>query len=108
MAWEKRKRGSRYYTRSRKVAGKVVREYVGGGTGFGGKLGEIAASSDELGRLERELRACEFREEREKVEALASPVLELCEAAEVLARAHLVAGGYRRVSGHWRRRREGA
>jgi hypothetical protein len=108
MAWEKRERGSRYYTRSRKVNGRVVREYLGGGTGFGEKLGEIAASSDELRRLERELKACEFQEEREKVEGLVSPVLKLCEVAEVLARAHLVAGGYRRVSGHWRRRRESA
>ena len=39
--WEKRERGGLYYTRSRKVNGQVVREYVGGGA-----LGELAALID--------------------------------------------------------------
>ena len=43
--------------------------------------------------------------ELERLEALAAPVLELCEAAEVLARAHLIAGGYHRHKGEWRRER---
>jgi hypothetical protein len=106
MAWEKRKRGSTYYTRSKKVNGKVIREYVGGGGGLGGRIGEIAAGCDELRRIERELEVLRRREEREKLEVLASPVLELCEATEVLLRAYLVDSGYRRVQGHWRRRRE--
>jgi hypothetical protein len=41
MGWERRTRGGLYYTRSRKVAGRVVREYVGGGL-----LGRFAALSD--------------------------------------------------------------
>ena len=81
---------------------RVVREYIGGGL-----AGQLAAEGDRVERERREAEALREKQERQKLEDLASPVLELCEAAEILARAHLVAGGYRRVEGHWRRRREG-
>jgi hypothetical protein len=80
----------------------VIREYVGGGV-----LGEIAALEDtHERRLREEEEAAYWKEERERLETLIAPVEELCEAAEILAQAHLVAGGYRRTGGHWRRRRE--
>ena len=81
---------------------RVVREYIGGDL-----AGQLAAEADRVERERRVAEALREKQERQKLEDLASPVLELCEAAEVLARAHLVAGGYRRVEGHWRRRREG-
>jgi hypothetical protein len=101
VAWEKRERGSSYYTRSRKVDCRVIREYVGGGV-----LGEIAALEDTYERRLKEEEAAYWKEERERLETLIAPIEELCEVAEILARAHLVAGGYRRTGGHWRRRRE--
>ena len=100
--WETRERGGRYYTRSRKADGRVIREYVGAGP-----VAEIAAEMDRLGRLEREGEAQARREERERLDALAAPVEELCDAAEALARAALVAAGYRRHNrGEWRKSRE--
>ena len=101
MAWEKRERGGLYYTRSRKVDSRVVREYVGGGV-----LGELAARMDTLERREREEEAALWKEEREQMEALEAPVEELCEAAEVLAKAALLASGYHQHKrGEWRKRR---
>ncbi len=103
MAWEKRDRGGLYYTRSRKVDGKVLREYLGTGP-----LAELAAQMDALKRCQREEEAQALREERERMEALESPLEELCEAAEVLTRATLLAAGYRRHNrGEWRKKREG-
>jgi hypothetical protein len=101
MGWETRRRGGSYYTRSRKVNGRVVREYVGSGV-----LGEIAALEDSCTRLRREEEAAFSRAERERIEALAAPVIELCKVAQLLTRAHLVAWGYRKSQGKWRRARE--
>ena len=102
MAWERRERGGLYYTRSKKVDGEVVREYIGSGI-----LGQFAAMEDERQREEKRQRAAAEREERERLEEALAPVEELDEAAEVLARAILLAGGYHRHKrGEWRKRRE--
>ena len=100
--WERRERGGLYYTRSRKVDSRVVREYVGGGV-----LGELAAATDAQERRRREEGAKARREARERMEALVAPAEELCEAAEVLTLAVLIAAGYHRHNrGEWRKRRE--
>ena len=105
MAWENRQRGGRYYYRTRWVAelGKPVKEYVG--TGLGGQL---AAEGDRIDRECREVAALREKQDRERLEALVSPVLELSEIAEILTRAHLLANGYRRYKREWRRLRESA
>ena len=100
--WERRKRGGLYYTRSRKVGGRVIREYVGGGI-----LGELAARMDAEDRRRREEEAARRSEEREHLETLCAPVEELCDAAEVIARAALLASGYHQHNrGEWRKKRE--
>jgi hypothetical protein len=100
--WEKRERGGLYYTRSRRVNGRVVREYVGGGA-----LGELAALTDTQERQRREEEAAAWREERERLEELAGLVDEFCEAVETVARATLLAAGFRQHKrGEWRRRRD--
>jgi hypothetical protein len=101
MAWEERKRGRRYYTRSfRDKDGRVRREYIGTG-----EIAEAIAHADETMRQVRKLERERQRAEVERLEALVAPVLEIDEAAEVLARAALVASGYHRHKGEWRRER---
>ncbi len=100
MGWEKRERGTRVYTRSRREGGRVVREYVGSG-----EIAELLAHADETRRRVRDLERTRGRAEVERLEALAAPARELDEAAEVLVRAHLLAAGWHRHKGEWRMRR---
>ena len=103
MGWEKRERGTRVYTRSRREGGRVVREYVGSG-----EIAELLAHADETRRRVRDLERTRGRAEVERLEGLAAPARELAEAAEVLVRAHLLAAGWHRHKGEWRRMRESA
>jgi len=97
MAWVK----GRYYTRSRKVGGRVVREYVGAG-----RVGELAAQLDALERERRETERAVRRAERAELEALDVPLNELNDLADLLVRAALVAAGFHQHNrGEWRKRR---
>ena len=99
--WERRERGGLYYTRSRKVNGQVVGEYVGGGV-----LGQLAAWMDADERRRREEEAALWREKRQSLEALDGLAEELYEAVEVIARAALYAAGYHQHKrGEWRKKR---
>ena len=81
----------------------MVREYVGGGV-----LGEFAARTDELKRLEREEEAAARKAERERLDGLAGLLDEFCEDVETVTRAALLAAGFRRHKrGEWRKRRHG-
>ena len=99
MAWERRG-GRAYYYRSVRDGERVKKEYLGTG-----EIAEALARSDETIRRVRELGRARERAEVERLEDLAAPARELDEVAEVLARAHLVAAGYRRRKGEWRMRR---
>lgn len=102
MVWERRERGGLYYTRSRKVNGKVVREYLGTGI-----LGELAATMDAEERQRREVEAEAWREERERLEEFVGLVDELSEGAKTIAHAALLTAGFRRHKrGEWRRQRD--
>jgi hypothetical protein len=100
MGWER----GRYYTRSKRVAGRVVREYVGAG-----QVAALVAQMDALERQKRESERDALRAERVEVEALDAPLEELDALADLLARAALVAAGFHQHKrGEWRRRREQA
>ena len=100
MAWETRNGQGRYYTRSRKVNGCVVREYVGAGL-----KGELAALEDAERRAKRlmERNAWNaFKQERERVEGL---VNRFSEGVSSLAQTMLMSAGYYRHNrGEWRKR----
>lgn len=102
VAWERRERGTGpyYYQSERGEAGRVRKRYVGAGD-----IAEVIAHNDETRRRAREAGRKQGRKELERMGALATPVLELDEAAAVLVRAHLIAAGYHRHKGEWRRAR---
>ena len=101
MAWETRGANRYYYQSERDEDGRVRKRYVGTG-----EIAELVAHADEARRRAREDRRAKVREELERMEALAATFAEVDEAADILARAHLVAGGYRRHKGEWRLKRE--
>jgi hypothetical protein len=100
MAWEQ-KGGCRFYTRSRRVNGRVKREYLGTGT-----TAELAAFEDE----QRRRRAVEARAALEREQSIfavaAAPQQALDRVADGLMAAALEEAGYHRHDrGHWRKRR---
>ena len=99
MAWEQR--GSNlYYYQSKRVNGRVRKNYVGAG-----EVAQAIAHSDETIRQSRAAQSERARVELEEARTLASAGEELCEAADILAVAQLVAAGYHRHKGEWRMRR---
>ncbi len=101
MAWETRQRGGRYYTRSKKVNGRVIREYVGTGL-----VGERAAAADERERAQRQAQQAAWQADQERIESAIAPLEEFCDAVETLAQASLLLAGYHRHHrGEWRRKR---
>ena len=100
MAWQEVD-GRRYYYRGRRLCGRTRRVYVGAA---GSPAAELAATADDLRRLEREIAARERHAERERLRGAEAALLELCEVSDIVARAALVAAGYHRHDrGEWRR-----
>ena len=101
MGWEVRGGRRRYYTKSRKISGKVVREYVGGGG-----LGELVAAADALRRADRRAEAVAFEAEMARWEEALTPLLELCRATDLLGKACLLVAGFRQhARSSWRKTR---
>jgi len=99
VAWEQRSENL-YYYRSGRDGERVKKEYLGRG-----ELAETIAHADETIRRHREERRAQEMAEGEILEDLVAPALEVREAARVLARASIVAAGYHRHRGEYRRER---
>jgi hypothetical protein len=101
MSWEKRARGGRYYTRSRREGGRIMREYFGAG-----EVAELVAQLDDFDRDRREGQRIMEQLARSEAEAREAPIKALHESVEVLVRGALLAAGYHRHhGGAWRRKR---
>lgn len=97
MGWDR----GRYYTRSRKVNGRVVREYCGQGS-----IGQACATIDAERRAQREAERATQKAERSRLEAIDADVDSFCKLADLVARVALLAAGYHRHKrGEWRHRR---
>jgi hypothetical protein len=106
MGWEQRG-GRSYYYRSRRVGGRVVKDYVGTGL-----AAEQAAFGDADRRRERaEARAAEQRRlgaEQARSAPAEALLAELDAALDAATAAAFYAAGYRRHDrGAWRKRRHG-
>lgn len=101
MAWETRRGRGRYWTRSRKVNGRVVREYIGTG-----RVAELVAQMDAIEREQRGLAALDVRQAKDELAALDADLKALDELGDLVVRAALLAAGYRRHKrGEWRKKR---
>jgi hypothetical protein len=100
MAWEQR--GSHhYYYRSRKIGGRVVKEYVGAGV-----AGQQAEREDETRRLKQASERAALLMDRNTFDSASAAHIELSRTADAILTATLLAAGYHRHDrGKWRKRR---
>ncbi len=96
MAWDQRGQ-KRYYYRSRRIGGKPCCQYLGTGP-----AGELAATTDELRRLEREIWRRQHKEFQARHHEAQTPLCRLCVLTDILTRASLIAAGFKHHRGEWR------
>lgn len=102
MSWETRSNGKRYYTRSRRVNGRIQREYVGGGT-----IGELSEQLDAIEREERQSRAEAIRAAKLQMESFDELLTKFETLADNIGRGLLIAAGYHQHNrSEWRKRSE--
>jgi hypothetical protein len=101
MGWEHRERGGRYYTRTKRVDGRRVREYIGTGP-----VAELAAQSDARERRLRQALTAAERARIAEAHGLDGLVEELWRAASRHVASELEVAGFQlHHRGEWRRRR---
>jgi len=100
VAWETRKGRGWYYTRSRKVAGRVQRSYIGTGP-----LAAMLADADAGLRADRLASRAAWQRERARLDALDAPVARLdALTSDLVAAALTLAGYHQHDRGEWRKR----
>src|SRR3954464_690236 len=103
MGWETRRGQGRYYTRSRKVNGRIIREYMGTGL-----VAELTAQQDAEERAQRLAERQRLQREAAQWVSAAAPLTQLSQLLDGLTAAALIAAGYHQHHrGAWRKRRHG-
>jgi hypothetical protein len=98
VGWEEQG-AHRRYTRSKRVNGRVVREYVGVG-----RRAELIAEFDRLQRERKRQLAAEWQAERRRLAAADEPLANFDDALRDLTKAALLLAGYYQHCRKWRRR----
>ena len=100
MAWEYRHgRTKKYFYKSRKINGRVIKEYYGCGL-----TAQLFAALDAERKWQRE----QARIERERLDEIDKQITEFCQVVDDIAVGFLVCRGYYRHKGNrsdWRKRR---
>ena len=103
MGWETRRGRGRYYTRSHRVSGRVIREYVGTGL-----VAELTAQQDAEERAQRLAERQRLQHEAARWASAAAPLMQLSQLLDGLTAATLITAGYHQHHrGTWRKRRHG-
>ena len=103
MAWETRRRGGRYYTRSRRKDGRIIREYIGFEGSERARQAEAEARQKHAAKvLERDA----LERAQDRTQAADRALADYYAAIEQQYRAALTAAGYHQHKrGEWRRKR---
>jgi hypothetical protein len=103
MGWETRRGRGRYYTRGRKVNGRIIRDYVGTGL-----VAELAAQQDAEERAQRLTERERLQHEAARWASATAPLMQLSQVLDGLTAAALITAGYHQHHrGAWRKRRHG-
>ncbi len=101
MGWENRPSG-RYYYEKKREDGRVVSKYVGRGL-----VAQLAESVNLMQRAEREELRAEMRRQAAQDRETDALIRRAARRVKLLTDASLLAAGYYRHKGQWRKRRGG-
>ena len=99
MSWEMRERGGPYYTRTRRINGRQIREYIGGGI-----RGQEAAEIDAEERVRRDKERQQWRQVKAEVAQIEGEMRDYDGVCKTAVAKALESAGYFNHRGEWRKR----
>ena len=99
MSWEKRSNYGPYYTRSKTINGRTIRQYFGRG-----QCGVAAAAEDEARRKAEKEHQEHLAAERKRMQRLETPSLALDSLVQAAINMELTNAGYYLRRREWRKK----